>query len=118
MTDPHGKTCKTLASVNRNDSPCSPLSRQARKDLRVSSQQTAAVLGVDVAEENVWRGFWSHRDKEPDSVGQKFVSAWTRAFPHTLFLQFYCIQYTPLLILNTLLTIFLSLFALKLLVFS
>lgn len=30
MTDPHGKTCKTLASMNRNESPYLPLGRQAR----------------------------------------------------------------------------------------
>lgn len=91
MTDPHGKTCKTLASVNRNDSPYSPLGRQAGKDLYVSSQQTAAVLGVVVAEENAGRCFQSHLDKEPDSLGQKFVSTWTRAFPHS----------TPAVLLNT-----------------
>ncbi|KAG8012753.1 Zinc finger protein AEBP2 [Nibea albiflora] len=51
--------------------------RQAGKDLWVSSQQTAAVLGVIVAEEKVRQGFRSHRDKEPDGLGQKFVSAWT-----------------------------------------
>lgn len=48
----------------------------------MSSQWTTAVLEVDVAEEEVGRGIWSHLDVEPDSLGQKLVSAWTQASPH------------------------------------
>lgn len=61
----------------------------------MSSQQMAAVHGVDMTEEE-GQGLWSHLDKESDSLGQKFVPG-TKLF-HILFLYLYFILYTPMLI--------------------